>query len=101
MIYAGFFALHSLHGRYVMKLLQTSLLIVFIVLSGKCVAAREWKDSTGNFKVEAELREVRGNDVVLVRPDGKQIVVPIARLSDEDQKYLRSLTAGSPNPQMP
>ena len=84
-----------------MRCLRISLLILLAVFGGKSVMAREWKDSTGNFKVEAELLEVRGNDVVLVWPDGKQIVVPIARLSDEDQKYLRSLTAGSPNPQMP
>lgn len=81
-----------------MKIVQLSLLILFIVLGGKCVSAREWKDSTGNFKVEAELLEVRGSDVVLVRPDGKQVVVPIARLSDEDRKYLRSIATGTANP---
>ncbi len=81
-----------------MKIKQASLLILFVLQGCGVVLAREWKDNTGKFKIEAELREVRGKEIVLVRSDGKQIVVPIARLSDDDQRYLRSIAPATTNP---
>ena len=46
---------------------------------------RTWTDVTGKFSVTAELVEVRGDKVVLRRQNGKQITVPLAKLSAEDQ----------------
>ena len=49
---------------------------------------RTWTDDAGKFSVTAELVEVRGDKVVLRRQDGKQITVPLAKLSDEDRKFV-------------
>lgn len=51
--------------------------------------SREWVDRTGKFKTQAEFVEVKGDNVVLKKSDGKQITVPIARLSDKDQAFIR------------
>jgi hypothetical protein len=49
------------------------------------IHAREWRDSTGEFAVEAKLAEV---SVSLEKPDGSCVRVPFARLSDGDKKFV-------------
>src|SRR5438105_3803872 len=56
---------------------------------------REWNDSTGKFKIEAELVAVRSGKVILEKPDGTVITVPLEKLSAADQEFLRKQTAGS------
>lgn len=58
---------------------------------------RTWTDNTGKFSIEADLVEVKQDRVVLKKTDSSTITVPIGRLSDADQKYLKSLEQpGSP-----
>ncbi len=61
-----------------------------------CVAplqaqTRLWTDNIGKFSIEAELVEIRQDNVVLKKADGATVTVPIARLSDADQKHLKFL----------
>lgn len=57
-------------------------------------AAREWSDATGKFKIVAKLLEVK-NDVALLRTNnGKTIRIPVARLCQADQEFLK----GGDNP---
>jgi hypothetical protein len=72
-----------------------SKLILFLAFSS--VDAREWKDSTGQHSVEAQLVRVVDDRVELRRSDGTVVAVPIANLSVPDQQYLKSLQA-SPAP---
>jgi formylglycine-generating enzyme required for sulfatase activity len=62
-------------------------------------SAREWTDNTGAHKTEADLVEVRGNEVVLKKPNGQVISLPIDRLSKSDQEYLESLKNLEPKPE--
>ncbi len=59
---------------------------------------RKWKDTTGNFSVDAELLEVKGERVRLKKTNGAVISVPIARLSKADREYLQSLGKPDPKP---
>ncbi len=63
------------------------------------VSAREWTDNTGTYKTEANLVEVRGNQVVLQKSNGQVISLPIDRLSKSDQEYLESLENLEPKPE--
>ncbi len=63
------------------------------------VSAREWTDNTGTYKTEANLVEVRGNQVVLKKSNGQVISLPIDRLSKSDQEYLESLENLEPKPE--
>ena len=49
---------------------------------------RVWTDESGKFSVRAELVEVRGDKVILRRQNGKQITMPLAKLSEKDHKFL-------------
>lgn len=49
---------------------------------------RTWRDRTGKFKVEAEFAGVVDGKVQLKRKDGEIVLVPLDRLSDEDQKFI-------------
>ena len=57
---------------------------------------RTWTDATGKFSVTAELVEVRGDKVVLRRQNGKQITVPLAKLSVKDRQFLEKRESGDP-----
>ena len=53
---------------------------------------RTWTDNTGKFRVEATFVHLDGENVVLQSvSDGKQMTLPLTRLSDADQKYVKGL----------
>jgi hypothetical protein len=53
--------------------------------------SRVWSDTTGGFKVDAVFMEVDKDKVKLKRADGKEVSVPIARLSSIDQEYIKKM----------
>jgi hypothetical protein len=55
---------------------------------------RVWADSTGQHKIEAEFVEVAEGKVTLRKKDGSLAVLPLERLSEEDQDFLASLADG-------
>ncbi len=68
---------------------QILIVVIFVLLHDVSDAqTRLWTDATGKFQIEAELVTTRGGKVVLEKPDGKLVVVPIAKLSDEDREFL-------------
>jgi hypothetical protein len=53
---------------------------------------RIWTDSSGKFKTRAEFVSLEGELVTLRQPStGKEIQVPLVRLSDADQEYVDDL----------
>jgi WD40 repeat protein len=54
---------------------------------------REWSDASGKFRVEAKLIQIADKRVTLERKDGRQVTVPIERLSGADQAYLLAKSA--------
>jgi hypothetical protein len=53
--------------------------------------SRVWSDATGGFKVDAVFMEVDNEKVKLKRADGKEVSVPISRLSKIDQEYIKKM----------
>ena len=80
------------------------LLVSCLVLGGLSTATfaeeaiRKWSDKSGKFEVEAKLLKHEGGNVQLLKKDGRAITVPVTALSDDDQKYLKELTAVKPDP---
>ncbi|MEM9280811.1 MAG: transglutaminase domain-containing protein [Verrucomicrobiota bacterium] len=68
--------------------LGVSLLFLFLCSN---VQARIWVDSTGKIRVIADLVKVEDNAAFLRERDGQVFRVPLSRLSENDQEYLRSL----------
>ncbi|MEI7460142.1 MAG: SHD1 domain-containing protein [Pirellula sp.] len=52
---------------------------------------RVWSDATGGFKVDAVFMGIDNDKVKLKRADGKEVSVPIARLSSIDQAYIKKI----------
>ena len=50
---------------------------------------RTWTSTDGKFTVEAQFVKAVGETVYLKRKDGRQIEVPIEKLSPKDQQFLR------------
>ncbi len=55
------------------------------------VKSRSWSDVSGTFRVEATYLGKQGDQVLLRRNDGKEVAVPLARLSADDQHYVAKL----------
>lgn len=54
-------------------------------------AVRTWSDSSGTFKVEASYLGLIEDKIVLKTADGREIQVPISRLSLADKKFIDQL----------
>jgi len=50
---------------------------------------RTWKDQTGNFQVDAKLVEFTNGQAVLEKTNGTVVRVPIEKLSQSDQDFIR------------
>lgn len=68
--------------------------------SGAIWRGRTWADASGSFKIKAALLAVLPDKVLLRKTDGQEIEVPIAKLSESDQKFLKKIRSeaggGSP-----
>lgn len=67
-----------------LRLLSVLLPIVF----STALHAREWSDSTGRIKIDAEYFAASGDTVVLKKRNGSLVGLEIAQLSSADQQYL-------------
>lgn len=55
--------------------------------------AREWSDSSGKFKIEGELKRFKEATVILEGEGGKEIKIPLAKLSEADQAFVKEQLA--------
>jgi len=51
---------------------------------------RTWKDSSGQFTLQATLVSQSGGNVVLLRTDKQQTTLPLGQLSSADQQYVQN-----------
>jgi DNA-binding beta-propeller fold protein YncE len=72
------------------------LLLSTLTLLTNVAHAREWQDTTGNFKLEADLIGVVGDKVKLKKLDGGIIEVPLAKLSARDQAFVKEWQTADP-----
>jgi len=72
-----------------------------LLAAAACADGRTWHARVGSQQVEAEFVELRGSDVILKRADGKQIQVPLEKLSLEDVRYVEARTKGSKDGDLP
>jgi S1-C subfamily serine protease len=67
------------------------LVLFLFVLPTTPAEMRTWKSTSGKFEVEAELVRVeKDGTVVLKGKSGKEIRVPLTRLRQSDQQYVRT-----------
>lgn len=83
--------------------LCTVLVLVALFGTAQGLAAekaepRLWKDTTGKFQIRATLVDQTGSAVRLHTADGREVSVPIERLSQGDRDYLKTLNAPTDDP---
>lgn len=77
----------------------TSLVIVVLAFGiGSLSEARTWTDASGTRSIEAEFIKRDGENVVLRMPNGTISQFSIARLSEQDQNFVKQQPAGAPAP---
>ena len=57
---------------------------------------RTWADDSGTFTIQAKYAGIDGQNIRLVREDGKEIKVPLARLSEADRQHVEKLRLAQP-----
>ena len=58
--------------------------------------SRTWTDSSGQYKVEAVLESINGDNIVIKKSDGKFLNMSLSKLSAKDQKYVAGLKSDNP-----
>ena len=51
--------------------------------------SRPWKDASGKFTIEAVFVSKAASTITLKKEDGKEVTLPIAKLSKEDQAWIK------------
>lgn len=62
------------------------------------LGAREWTDSTGKFKIEAEFVELKDGKVALKKADGTTLSIPLEKLSKADQDFIKTQSQPAASP---
>lgn len=74
--------------------IRLSIAIVLLA-AGPCFAqqpgSRFFTDQTGKFRIRAVVMDLDETNVKLKKADGVEVVVPLNRLSDRDQTFLRDM----------
>lgn len=68
----------------------TFVIVSFSALLAAAQEFREWSDSTGRFKINAKLIEIRDSLVFLEDSSGKSYKIPVSRLSQNDQDFVKA-----------
>ena len=79
------------------RVLVLLLVVVFFAPVGPA-ASRTWKSISGRFSTEADLLGLKDGKVQLKKTDGTVIDVPLERLSDADQQYVKERYSEPPPP---
>lgn len=77
-----------------MAIALDACLVLFLGEAAEATEVRLWKDATGKYEVRAELVDANYDDsaqevvVTLRKEDGKTLLVPLSRLSEDDRRFV-------------
>jgi hypothetical protein len=75
--------------------MKTSRLVLIVAFFIPCVvSARVWTDSTGRYKIDADLVAFNDKSVILQRADHELGQIPLEKLSQADREFLKTKEAG-------
>ncbi len=79
-----------------MKTPAICLLFAVSIIFPATLEARAWKEAGSDRSLDGEYARTDGEQVVIVRANGTSVKVPLAKLSDEDKKFVAEQTAPKP-----
>ena len=73
-------------------MVRITIAITFVLVTTAPLLAqnRTWQDSTGRFTLDAEFVSCDGELVMLERADGNRVSLPISKLSNADQRWVKA-----------
>ncbi len=72
------------------RLVRATVILLAVVSLVSVAAARKWTSRDGKFTTDAELVDFKDGEVKLQKSDGNIISVPLWKLSDNDQEFVRT-----------
>ncbi len=75
-----------------------------LILSAFCLTlpstldARTWKEAGSGRTLEGEYSKTEGDQVVIIRANGSSFKIPLAKLTEEDQKFVAAASAPKADP---
>lgn len=72
-----------------MKFSVVPVILLTLLVAASSAAMRSWTSANGKYTVMAELVKVEEQSVRLKKEDGEEITVPLDKLSETDQRYVR------------
>lgn len=79
-----------------MKTNAFSLIAAASIVFPVTLEARSWKEAGSDRSVEGEYSRTDGDQVVIIRTNGTSLKIPLAKLTDEDQKFVAEMSAPKP-----
>lgn len=58
--------------------------------------ARSWKEAGSDRTLEGEYSRTEGDQVIVIRPNGSSVKIPLAKLTEEDKKFVAEQAAPKP-----
>jgi protein disulfide-isomerase len=79
-----------------MKTKVVPLLAAVSLMLPVSLEARSWKEAGSDRTLEGEYSKTEGEQVIIIRPNGSSVKLPLAKLSDEDKKFVAEQAAAKP-----
>jgi thioredoxin-related protein len=80
-----------------MKTKAICLLTTSSMILATSLGARSWKEAGTDRTLEGDYSRTEGDQVVVVRKNGTSVKIPLAKLSDEDRKFVAEQAAPKPD----
>jgi thioredoxin-related protein len=79
-----------------MKPKVVHLLVAVSLMLPLSLEARSWKEAGSDRTLEGEYSRTEGDQVIVIRPNGSSVKIPLAKLTDEDKKFVAEQSAPKP-----
>ena len=71
-----------------MKAAYVYLMIFTALFGASSASSRSWTEAASGRTIEGEFRQLNGDTVEVLRPNGTLLKLPLAKLSEADQKFV-------------
>jgi thiol-disulfide isomerase/thioredoxin len=78
-----------------MKAAYVYLMIFTALFGASSASSRTWTEAASGRTIEGEFRKLNGDTVEVLRPNGTLLKLPLAKLSEADQKFVAEQGAAS------
>ncbi len=79
-----------------MKKNTIHLLSAVSLIFSTSLEARSWKEAGSDRTLEGEYSRTEGDQVIIIRPNGNSVKIPLTKLTEDDKKFVAEQAATKP-----